>query len=148
MKNTSKGILILNSWFDLMIDELTPQQTIEILKLIRAEKNGESYETSDEFVKIHWFHMKHNVKSSIEKYEDLCKRRSEYGKRGGAPYGNKNSSKNNQNNQKQPKQAMDKEKDKDKENPYPSDKGDSITSLGDVISSRQNQLSVETLFNL
>ena len=115
-----KGILFFNNWFDLMIDILSPEQTIELLKIIRAKKDGGFYQSYDPEVNAHWFHMEHNVESSIEKYEELCAKRKEYGSRGGAPKGNKNASKNNQNNQKQPKQPMDKEKDKET---YPADKG-------------------------
>lgn len=136
----------MNNWFDLMIDVLTPEQAIELLKLIRAKKDGTNYETTDKEVKLHWFHIQHNVEKSIETYAELCTMRSEYGKRGGAKPGNQNARKNyqnNQNDQKQPKQAMDKEKDKDT---YPADKSDSITSLDDVISS-QEELSLLELFN-
>jgi len=147
MAKESKGILIMNNWFDLMIDILTPEQTIELLKLIRAKKDKVNYETTDVEVKTHWFHMQHNVQSSIETYAKLSGIRSENGKKGGAKPGNQNASKNyknNQNNQKQPKQAMDKEKDKDT---YPADKSsDLITSLDDVISS-QEQLGILELFN-
>lgn len=118
MAKKRKGILILNNWFDLMIDILSPEQAIELLKLIRAKASGEYYETSDIEVKTHWFHMENSVEASIEKYAELCAKRQEYGGRGGAPKGNQNARKNNQNNQKQPKQA--KEKDMDKET-YPSD---------------------------
>jgi len=115
MVNKRKGILILNNWFDLMVDVLTPQQTIELLKMIRAKSNGETYPISDLILATHWFHMEKNIEASIEKYTELCGKRSEYGSRGGAPKGNNNASKNNQN---QPKRPMDKEKDKDT---YPSD---------------------------
>lgn len=89
--------------------------------------------------------MKHNVQSSIEKYAEICERRREFGKRGGAPKGNQNARKNNQNNQKQPKQPMDKEKDKDKET-YPSDKSvQPQHPLVDVsVSPKQ---AFDTLFN-
>lgn len=113
MAKQRKGVLILNNWFDLMIDVLTPEQTIELLKMIRAKSNGEEYPISDVVLATHWFHMENNIEASIEKYAELCERRSQYGKTGGAPKGNNNASKNNQNNQKQPKQGMDKEKDKD-----------------------------------
>lgn len=120
MAKERKGILILNNWFELLTEILEPHQAIELLKLIKAEADGEHYEVPAE-LKRDWFHIKPSVQSSIEKYADLCERRKEYGKRGGAPKGNQNARKNNQNNQKQPKQPMDKEKDKDKET-YPSDK--------------------------
>lgn len=118
MAKKRKGILILNNWFDLMIDILSPEQTIEILKLIRAKGNNEFYETSDIEVKTHWFHMQYNVEASIEKYAELCERNRKNGGKGGAPKGNQNARKNNPNNPNQPKQA--KEKDMDKET-YPSD---------------------------
>jgi hypothetical protein len=115
MQKNRKGVLIFNSWFDIMIDFLTPEQTIEILKLIRAKSKGEDYEIKDDALRIHWFYMSQTLDSSIEKYTELCARRSEIGKLGGAPKGNKNASKNNQNNQNQPndeKQAMNKNKKK------------------------------------
>ena len=145
MNKRRKGVLILNNWFDLMIDVLSPEQTIELLKLIKAKSNGIDYETYDVEVKTHWFHIQHSVDASIEKYAELCEKRREYGKLGGAPKGNSNARKNNQNNQKQPKQPMEKDKDK---NTYPSDKSDSTTSLCDVVSSQQQELNLESLFNL
>lgn len=118
MAKKRKGILILNNWFELLTEILEPHQAIELLKLIKAEADGEYYETFDSEVKMHWFHIKPSVQSSVEKYAELCAKRKEYGSMGGAPKGNQNARKNNQNNQKQPKQAM--EKDMDKET-YPSD---------------------------
>ena len=111
MANKRKGVLILNNWFDLMIDVLTPEQTIELLKMIRAKSNGETYPISDVILATHWFHMEKNIEASIEKYVELCSKRSENGKLGGAKPGNQNASKNNQKQPKQAKQAMDKDKD-------------------------------------
>lgn len=118
MAKKRKGILILNNWFDLMIDILSPEQTIELLKLIRAKGKDEYYETSDVEVKTHWFHMQYNVEASMEKYAELCEKNRRNGSKGGPPKGNQNARKNNPNNPNQPKQA--KEKDMDKET-YPSD---------------------------
>jgi hypothetical protein len=115
MQKNRKGVLIFNSWFDIMIDFLTPEQTIEILKLIRAKSKGEDYEIKDDALRIHWFYMSQTLDSSIEKYNELCTKRRENGKLGGAPTGNQNARKNNQNNQKQPndvKQPMNKNKNK------------------------------------
>lgn len=137
MANKRKGILILNNWFDLMIDVLTPEQTIELLKMIRAKSNGETYSISHDVLATHWFHMEKNIEASIEKYSELCEKRKEYGKLGGAKFGNQNASKNNQNDHNQPKRPMDKEKDKDKDT-YPSD-STSPQHLNDV--------SYEDLFN-
>ena len=115
MANKRKGVLIFDSWFDVMINVLTPEQTIEILKLIRAKSKGDDYQIEDDNLRIHWFYMSQTLDASIEKYDDLCKRRSEVGKTGGAPKGNQNARKNNQNNQNQPnveKQPMNKNKNK------------------------------------
>lgn len=145
MAKQRKGILILNNWFELLTEILSPTQAVELLKLIKAEADGEYYESYDSEVNVHWFHMKPSVQSSVEKYAELCERRKEYGKMGGAPKGNQNARKNNQNNQKQPKQPMDKEKDKDKET-YPSDKSvQPQHPLVDVsVSPKQ---AFDTLFN-
>ena len=128
-----KGVLIMNNWFELLIDILTPVQAIELLKIIKATSDGVDYEISDEVLKTHWFHMKHTVESSIEMYDNLTNARREAGKLGGAPKGNSNASKNKQKQAKQPNQPMNKKKDKDI--PYPSDKdqdmGDVSSSLGD-----------------
>lgn len=143
MAKKRKGVLILNNWFDLMIDILTPEQSIELLKLIKAKADGEHYITKDSIVKTHWFHIEPSIDSSIEKYAELCEKRSEYGKLGGAKPGNKNASKNNQNNQKQPKQAMDKEKDKVT---YPADKG--VTPHHPLVDdSVTPEQAFDTLFN-
>jgi hypothetical protein len=138
MAKERKGILILNNWFDLMIDILTPEQTIELLKMIRAKSKGETYSNSDVVLATHWFHMENNIEASIEKYAELCAKRSQNGKQGGAPKGNKNASKNKQNNQNQAndkKQAMDKEKDKDTYTSY------------NTSTSHLNDASYEDLFN-
>jgi len=102
MANKRKGVLIFNSWLDVMIDVLTPEQTIEILSLIRATSKGEDYEIKDDALRIHWFYMSQTLDASIDKYDKLCAKRREIGKLGGAPKGNKNANKNNQNNQNQP----------------------------------------------
>lgn len=115
MASKRKGVLVFNSWLDVMIDVLTPEQTIEILQLIRATSKGEDYEIKDDALRIHWFYMSQTLDASIDKYDSLCARRSEIGKLGGAPKGNQNARKNNQNNQKQPndeKQPMNKNKNK------------------------------------
>jgi hypothetical protein len=135
MASKRKGVLILNNWFDLMIDVLTPEQTIELLKMIRAKSQGEIYPITDVVLATHWFHMENNIEASIEKYAELCEKRSQYGKQGGAPKGNKNASKNNQNNQNQATQAMDKEKDKDTYTSY------------NTSTSHLNDASYEDLFN-
>jgi hypothetical protein len=88
-----KGIVVFNEWFDLMIEVLEPEQTIELLKLIRAEMNGEQYESKDLVVNTHWFHMYHPVNKSIENYDNKVKTNRKNGKKGGAPKGNKNASK-------------------------------------------------------
>jgi hypothetical protein len=121
MVNKRKGVLIFDSWFDVMIDILTPEQTVEILKLIRAKSKGVEYEIKDDELRIHWFYMSQSLDASIDKYAELCNRRKEIGALGGAPKGNKNASKNNQNNQNQPnveKQAMNKNKNKNTQNNF------------------------------
>lgn len=138
MVNKRKGVLIFDSWFDVMINILRPEQTIEILKLIRAKSKGEDYEISDDELRIHWFYMSQSLDASIEKYAELCEKRREYGSRGGAPKGNKNAIKNNQNNQNQPndeKQAMNKNKNKKTQNNF-------VTSTQHL-----NDVSYDDIFN-
>lgn len=99
MQNKRKGIVVFNDWFDLMIEVLEPEQTIELLKLIRAELNGEKYECKDVIVNTHWFHMYHPVAKSIESYDKKVEANRRNGKKGGAPKGNKNASKNKETTQ-------------------------------------------------
>ena len=138
MTNKRKGVVIYDSWFDVMINVLTPEQTIEILRLIRAKSKGEDYEIKDDSLRIHWFYMSQSLDASIENYEIMCKKRSDSGKMGGAPKGNKNASKNKQNNQNQPneqKQAKNKTKNKN-------------THTDDVTSTQHlEDVSYEDLFN-
>lgn len=47
-----------------------------------------------------------NCKNDLEKWDEIRQKRSEAGKKGGAPIGNQNASKNKQNNQKQTKQPV------------------------------------------
>lgn len=117
MANKRKGVLIYDSWLDVMINILKPEQTIQLLQLIRAKSKGEDFEITDDELRIHWFYMSQSLEASIENYTELCKIRSKNGSLGGAPKGNKNASKNKQNNQNQPneeKQAINKNKNKNK----------------------------------
>ena len=107
-----KSIIIHQRWFDLMIDVLEPEQTIEFLKLIQSSMNDEKYVSSDEVVNAYWFVLQDVVESAKEKYDKRVEANRKNGKKGGAPKGNKNASKqpktteNNPNNLKNKNKNM------------------------------------------
>jgi hypothetical protein len=84
-KGTPKGVLFYENWLDLLCDHLTAEQSIEIIKLIRAEYKEEIYETSDSLVKSNWFLIKPQLQSNLEKYRNKCKKNAENGFKGGRP---------------------------------------------------------------
>ena len=43
MANLTPGVLIFNNWLDLMVEALTPEQTIELLKCIQGISNDNEY---------------------------------------------------------------------------------------------------------
>ncbi len=97
-----KSIIIHQKWFDLMIDVLEPYQTIELLKLIQAQYNDETYHCTDKVVNAYWYMMEDVVDSAKEKYDRRVQVNRENGKKGGAPKGNKNASKTTQTTENNP----------------------------------------------
>lgn len=84
-KGKPKGVLFYENWLDLICDYLTPEQSIELIKLIRAEFKNEYYEITDITVKSNWFHILPQLKSNLEKYSNTCAANVENGKKGGRP---------------------------------------------------------------
>lgn len=133
------GLIVFDDWFELMINDLKPEQTIELLKLMYSEKKDIEYVSSDAEVNIHWRHMKFNVQTSKQIYESKTIANRANGKLGGRPPKN-NKLNSNPNNPAGSSETHNnpnnlKKKDKDKDYPYHSDKdqdmGDVSSSLGD-----------------
>ncbi|MGN0592016.1 MAG: DUF6291 domain-containing protein [Ruminococcus sp.] len=98
-----------------VLDLLSDEQLGHLLRLlIEFVETGILQSVDDAYVNMAYRFMTAQIKRDFEKYETVCKRRSEAGKKGGAQKGNKNASKQakqtnarfaNQNEQKQAKQA-------------------------------------------
>jgi hypothetical protein len=84
-KGAPKGVLFYDNWLELLCEHLTPEQSVELIKLIRAEYKEEVYETSDSLVKSNWFLIKPQLQSNLEKYRNKCKTNAENGFKGGRP---------------------------------------------------------------
>jgi len=84
-KGAPKGVLFYDNWLELLCEHLTPEQSVELIKLIRAEYKEEVYETSDSLVKSNWFLIKPQLQSNLEKYRNKCKKNAENGSLGGRP---------------------------------------------------------------
>ena len=97
-----KSIIIHDRWFDLMINKVNPEQTVEIIKLIHAKHNDYEYVCMDDAVNAHWYHMEEVVISASESYDRKVEANRRNGKKGGAPKGNKNASKTTQTTQNNP----------------------------------------------
>ena len=88
------------------LDLLTDEQTGKLLKaLLRYAENGEEPDFSDDkAIMLMFSMMSRRIDRDFERYSKVCEKRSEVGKKGGAPKGNANAarnpktSKNNQNN--------------------------------------------------
>lgn len=106
------------------LDLLTDEQTGKLLKaLLRYAENGEEPDFSDDkAICVMFSMMKKQVDRDFGKYQELCDRRSEAGKKGGAPKGNQNarkssnSSKTSEDNDKDENKNKDDNKDEDKDN--------------------------------
>lgn len=94
-------VLIHFEWFDLYEEsELTDEEITELIfAAIRYVKDDENPKLKDRALKAVWSTMKSRIDHDIELY----KTKSDNGRRGGAPKGNKNAAKTTENNQKQPK---------------------------------------------
>lgn len=97
-----KSIIIHQRWMQLMIEVLTPEQSIEMLKLIWATYNDEEYVCTDPVVLSNWFLMQDVVESAKDKYDKRVNSNRENGKKGGAPKGNTNACKTTQTTENNP----------------------------------------------
>ena len=87
------------------LDLLTDEQTGKLLKaLLRYAENGEEPDFSDDkAIMLMFSMMSRRIDRDFERYSKVCEKRSEVGKKGGAPKGNANAARNpkqanNQNN--------------------------------------------------
>ncbi len=83
---------------------LTDEQAGKLLKaMCRYSATGELPDFTDAMLKFAFSMFRGQLDRDAEKYEEVCQKRSENGKKGGAPKGNQNAAKkttkNNQNNQ-------------------------------------------------
>lgn len=91
------------------VNMLTDVQAGKLFKgLLAYAQTGELLRSDDQMLMFAFSFFRGQLDRDAEKYDETCRKRSESGKKGGAPKGNRNASKtskNNQNNQKQAKQG-------------------------------------------
>ncbi len=105
-KREKNSFILFYEWED-SIRSLTDEQAGQLLRALFAyEKRGEQYTGSDPAVALAMGFLYASLDRNREKYEEICRKRSAAGKKGGAPRGNQNARKdeNKQNKQKQTKQ--------------------------------------------
>lgn len=107
-----------------IIEKLTNEQAGILIKAIMRYSAGEEPPEMDALTDIVFSTIRIYLDKDFEKYKEICIKRKEAGKKGGAPKGNKNAEKqskqanalkNNQNKQKQAKQP-DNDNDNDNDN--------------------------------
>jgi hypothetical protein len=63
---------------------LTTEQIGKLtLAVFAFARGGEQYAGSDPYIKMAFSFIAHNIERDQKKYEETCKKRAEYGKRGG-----------------------------------------------------------------
>lgn len=67
--------------------------------LMRYVESGDIPEFGDGLLQMAFSFMSAQIRRDLEKWDETCQIRSEVGKKGGAPKGNRNAAKNNLNNQ-------------------------------------------------
>lgn len=101
MDEGKKGFIMFLSFADI-IKELTDEEAGRLLKAIMQHEGGEEVDLgNDRLLKVAYTAITSDIDRQDEKWEKTRYARSEAGKLGGAPKGNKNASKNKQNKQKQ-----------------------------------------------
>ena len=103
MGEDKKGFIMFLSFADI-IQDLTDEEAGRLLKAIMQHEGGEEVDLgNDRLLKVAYTAITSDIDRQCEKWEKTRYARSEAGKLGGAPKGNKNASKNKQNKQEQTK---------------------------------------------
>ena len=96
MDEGKKGFIMFLSFADI-IQELTDEEAGRLLKAIMQHEGGEEVDLgNDRLLKVAYTAITSDIDRQDEKWEKTRYTRSEAGKLGGAPKGNKNASKNKQ----------------------------------------------------
>ena len=96
MDEGKKGFIMFLSFADI-IQELTDEEAGRLLKAIMQHEGGEEVDLgNDRLLKVAYTAITADIDRQDEKWEKTRYARSEAGKLGGAPKGNKNASKNKQ----------------------------------------------------
>lgn len=101
MDEGKKGFIMFLSFADI-IQDLTDEEAGRLLKAIMQHEGGEEVDLgNDRLLKVAYTAITSDIDRQGEKWEKTRYARSEAGKLGGAPKGNKNASKNKQNKHEQ-----------------------------------------------
>lgn len=115
------------------IGTLTDEQSGQLFKaLIEYADEGTTHELHDPLVKLCFSFIRAQMDRDTEKWEDTLRARSEAGKKGGAPKGNRNAAK------KQPKQAKQRENENVYENVYENENEDENVNVCENVYEDEN----------
>jgi len=110
MAKDKKSFVVYTNWKS-TFEKLSDDEAGKLIKHIFRYVTDENPIAPDRITELVFEPLKQILKTDLAKYEEIRQKRSEAGKKGGAPVGNTNASKDNQlveendeNNQKQPKQ--------------------------------------------
>lgn len=98
------SVVFYQSQIEICKRHMTAEQFGRLMIALFEVDSGGDPEVDDDIVMAFEF-MSLQSKISREKYDEICRKNRENGKKGGAPKGNRNAYKGEENNPKQPKQA-------------------------------------------
>lgn len=82
MKKEKKTFILYNDYAEKFAD-LTDEQMGKLFKAILARQNGQEVVLDDPVIKLAWKVVAMDLKANDERYEAMCERRREAGRRGG-----------------------------------------------------------------
>jgi hypothetical protein len=108
VRNKRNSFILYTDYSD-HIDCLTLEEKGLLFEALFEYAKGIEVELSGA-VKVAFCFIKAQIDRDSERYEEVCEKRRNAGKKGGAPKGNKNAEKTTKNNQKQPKTTKNNQK--------------------------------------
>ena len=109
------SLIFYISHYEAIKNSLSNEQLGRLFRLIFEKQLGNEV-VLDKDIEIAFNFINNQLLVDAKKYEEISKKRSENGKKGGAPKGNKNAQKNNSNKQNKQNKLNDNENDNDNDN--------------------------------
>ena len=137
MSRKKNGLIFYISHYEAIKDSLSDEQLGRLFRLIFEKQLGNEV-VLDKDIEIAFNFINNQLLVDAEKYEEISRKRSDSGKKGGAPKGNKNASKTTQTS-KTNKNKQNKLKDNDNNND--NDKDNDNDNVNDNVNNKDNYLN-------